>query len=134
MIETRRLRLVPCEPPHFETILTDKKGLEPLDFTPKKKVVEEPEEAAPIRVQPKRAKDGKRLSDQEKLEQARAARAKAQEERRAAHRKKVEKEEARRGEKEKEKRKEYMRAAGIKSKREADAAEGGGRGSKRRKT
>ena len=57
-----------------------------------------------------------------------------QEERRAAHRKKVEKEEARRGEKEKEKRKEHMRAAGIKSKREADAAEGGGRGSKRRKT
>lgn len=59
----------------------EKKGLEPLDFTPKKKVVEEPEEAAPIRVQPKKNKS---LSDQEKLEQARAARAKAQEQRRAA--------------------------------------------------
>lgn len=59
----------------------EKKGLEPLDFTPKKKVVAEPEEAAPIRVQPKKNKS---LSDQEKLAQARAARAKAQEQRRAA--------------------------------------------------
>ncbi len=59
------------------------KGLEPIDFTPKKPVVEEPE--APIRVQPvgKKRADGKKLTDQEKLERARAARAKAQEERRA---------------------------------------------------
>ena len=50
------------------------------------------------------------------------------------HRKKVEKEEVRKGKKEREKCKEYMQQAGIKSKRDADAAEGGGRGSKRRKT
>ena len=30
MIETRNLQLVPCEPSHLETILEDKKGLEPL--------------------------------------------------------------------------------------------------------
>ncbi len=30
MIETRNLQLIPCEPLHFETILEDKKGLEPL--------------------------------------------------------------------------------------------------------
>lgn len=30
MIETRNLQLIPCEPLHLETILEDKKGLEPL--------------------------------------------------------------------------------------------------------
>lgn len=53
-------------------------------------------------------------------------------ERKEAHRKKAAKEEAQKSEKEKEKRKEYMRAAGMKSKREADKEEG--RSSKRRKT
>ncbi|KAF9487769.1 DUF663-domain-containing protein [Pleurotus eryngii] len=53
-------------------------------------------------------------------------------ERREAQRKKTEKEEAKQLEKDKEKRKEHMRAAGQKSKREAEAEEG--RGSKRRKT
>ncbi|KAI0350353.1 DUF663-domain-containing protein [Trametes cingulata] len=62
-----------------------------------------------------------------------ARRREKQEERRAAHRKKVEKEEAKKSEKEKERRKEYMRAAGMKNKREAEAMEGG-RSSKRRKT
>ncbi|RDX49873.1 DUF663-domain-containing protein [Lentinus brumalis] len=55
------------------------------------------------------------------------------EEKRAEHRKKIEKEEAKKDEKEKERRKEYMRAAGMKSKREAEM-EGGGRSGKRRKT
>lgn len=59
-----------------------RKGLEPIDFTPKKKA--EPIKAQPIRVQPKKAQGGKKLSDAERLEQARAARAKAQEERRKA--------------------------------------------------
>lgn len=59
-----------------------RKGLEPIDFTPKKKA--EPVEAQAIRVQPKKAQGGRKLSDAERLEQARAARAKAQEERRAA--------------------------------------------------
>ncbi|KAI0775519.1 DUF663-domain-containing protein [Trametes elegans] len=62
-----------------------------------------------------------------------ARRREKQEERRSVHRKKVEEEEAKKSEKEKEKRKEYMRAAGQKSKRDADAMEGG-RSSKRRKT
>ncbi|KAJ8691162.1 Glycoside hydrolase 2 (Mannanase, beta-galactosidase) [Pleurotus ostreatus] len=53
-------------------------------------------------------------------------------ERREAQRKKAEKEEAKQLEKDKEKRKEHMRAAGQKSKREAEAEEG--RGPKRRKT
>lgn len=61
-----------------------------------------------------------------------ARRKEKQNERKEARRKKVEKEEAKKSEKEKEKRKEYMRAAGQKSKREADFEEG--RGSKRRKT
>ncbi|KAI0726270.1 DUF663-domain-containing protein [Fomitopsis betulina] len=56
-----------------------------------------------------------------------------QEERRAAHRQKLEKEEEKKGEKDKEKRKEYMRVAGIKSKQES-AAEEGGRARKRKKT
>jgi RimJ/RimL family protein N-acetyltransferase len=30
MIETRNLQLIPCGPSHLETILEDKKGLEPL--------------------------------------------------------------------------------------------------------
>ncbi|KAI0685623.1 hypothetical protein BC835DRAFT_1383114 [Cytidiella melzeri] len=55
-----------------------------------------------------------------------------QNERKEVHKKKVAKEEAKATEKEKEKRKEYMRAAGMKSKREADREEG--RSSKRRKT
>ncbi|KAI0345907.1 DUF663-domain-containing protein [Trametopsis cervina] len=61
-----------------------------------------------------------------------ARRREKQNERKEVHRKKVAKEEAKNAEKEKEKRKEYMRAAGMKSKREADMEEG--RGSKRRKT
>lgn len=62
----------------------EKKGLEPLDFTPPKKVVE-PEEEPQIRIQPVgKKRGGGNLSDQEKLERARAARAKAQEERRKA--------------------------------------------------
>lgn len=63
----------------------EKKGLEPLDFTPPKKVSTEPEPEQPLRVQPpSKNKGGKKLSDQEKLERARAAREKAGEERRAA--------------------------------------------------
>ncbi|OJT13845.1 Ribosome biogenesis protein bms1 [Trametes pubescens] len=62
-----------------------------------------------------------------------ARRREKQEERRSVHRKKVATEEAKKSEKDKEKRKEYMRAAGKKTKREADALEGG-RGNKRRKT
>ncbi|MEE1650385.1 membrane protein insertase YidC [Brachybacterium sp. J144] len=63
-----------------------RKGLEPLDFTPPKKVVEpDPEPERNLRVQPSsKNKGGKKLSDQEKLEQARAARAQAAEERRKA--------------------------------------------------
>lgn len=61
-----------------------KQGLEPLDFTPPKKV-SEPEPEPQIRVQPtSKNRGGKKLSDEEKLERARAARAKAQEERRKA--------------------------------------------------
>ncbi|GAB2542840.1 membrane protein insertase YidC [Brachybacterium huguangmaarense] len=59
-----------------------RKGLEPIDFTPKKPVV--PVEEQQIRVQPKKAAGGKKLSDAERLEQAREARARAQAERRAA--------------------------------------------------
>ncbi|OAX39888.1 DUF663-domain-containing protein [Rhizopogon vinicolor AM-OR11-026] len=55
-----------------------------------------------------------------------------QQERKETHRKKVEKDEAKKAEKEREKKKEYMKAAGMKSKREADIEEG--RSSKRRKT
>ncbi|WP_275094088.1 YidC/Oxa1 family membrane protein insertase [Brachybacterium avium] len=62
----------------------EKKGLEPLDFTPPKTVSAEPEPEAPIRVQPSKSKGGKKLSDEEKLEQARELRAKAAEERRRA--------------------------------------------------
>lgn len=54
-----------------------------------------------------------------------------QRERKEVHRKKVEKDDAKKADKEKEKKKEYMRAAGMKSKREADIEEG--RSSKRRK-
>lgn len=61
-----------------------------------------------------------------------ARRKEKQGERKEVHRKKAEKEEAKKTEKDKEKRKEYIRAAGQKSKREADHEEG--RGSKRRKT
>lgn len=60
----------------------EKKGLEPIDFTPKKKAA--PVEEQQIRVQPKKSQGGRKLSDAERLEQARAARAKAQEERRTA--------------------------------------------------
>ena len=62
----------------------ERKGLEPLEFTPPKKVSAEPEPEAPIRVQPTRDKSGKKLTDQEKLERARELRAKAAEERRRA--------------------------------------------------
>ena len=65
------------------------------------------------------------------LQQARALRKdqivrrrEKQEERRSVHRKKVAKEEEKKSEKEKEKRKEYMRAAGMKSKRDLDREEG----------
>lgn len=60
----------------------ERKGLEPIDFSPKKKPV--PVEEQTIRVQPKKSQGGRKLSDAERLEAARAARAKAQEERRAA--------------------------------------------------
>ena len=63
-----------------------------------------------------------------------ARRREKQEERRAVRRKKVEKEEAKKGEKDKEKRKEYMRAAGLKSKREGDDAFDGSRTKKRKRT
>ena len=61
-----------------------------------------------------------------------ARRKEKQNERKEVHRKAVAKEEAKKSEKDKEKRKEYMRAAGMKSKRDADREEG--RSSKRRKT
>ena len=62
-----------------------------------------------------------------------ARRREKKEEKRVEHRKRVEREEERKGEKERERRKEYMRVAGLKSKREADL-ENGGRSSKRRRT
>lgn len=63
----------------------EKKGLEPLDFTPPKKVSTEPEPEPQIRVQPVgKNRSGRKLSDEEKLERAREARAKAAEERRKA--------------------------------------------------
>lgn len=63
-----------------------KKGLEPLDFTPPKKVSEpDPEPERNIRIQPSaKNKGGKKLTDEEKLQRAREARAKAAEERRRA--------------------------------------------------
>ncbi|KAG1743246.1 DUF663-domain-containing protein [Suillus paluster] len=61
-----------------------------------------------------------------------ARRREKQQERKETHRKKVAKDEAKDTEKEKEKKKVYMRAAGMKSKREADIEEG--RSRKRRKT
>ncbi|MCL6424016.1 membrane protein insertase YidC [Brachybacterium sp. JHP9] len=60
----------------------ERQGLEPIDFTPKKPVV--PVEEAPIRVQTKTAKGGRKLTDQERLEAAREARRAAQAEREAA--------------------------------------------------
>nr|VWP00954.1 MDR efflux pump ABC3 [Ganoderma boninense] len=63
-----------------------------------------------------------------------ARRREKQEERRAVHRKKVEKEEMKKGEKDKEKRKEYMRVAGLKSKRQGDDPSEGNQSKKRRKT
>lgn len=62
----------------------ERKGLEPLDFTPPKKISAAPEPDAPIRVQPTKAASGKKLSDAERLERARELRAKAAEERRRA--------------------------------------------------
>ena len=56
-----------------------------------------------------------------------------QEQRKAVHRKKAEKEEASRLEKDKEKRKEIMRVAGVRSKRDGDAA-ADGRARKRART
>lgn len=63
-----------------------KKGLEPLDFTPKRKIVVEEEDNTPIRIQPvgKKRATGKKLTDEEKLAQAREARARAQAQRKAA--------------------------------------------------
>ncbi|KAG1749341.1 DUF663-domain-containing protein [Suillus lakei] len=61
-----------------------------------------------------------------------ARRREKQQERKEVHRKKVEKDEAKDAEKEREKKKVYMRAAGMKSKRETDVEEG--RSRKRRKT
>ncbi|KAH7906511.1 hypothetical protein BJ138DRAFT_1071601 [Hygrophoropsis aurantiaca] len=55
-----------------------------------------------------------------------------QHERKEVHRKKVEKDEVKKNEKDKEKRKDYMRVAGIKSKRDTDLEEGNSR--KRRRT
>ena len=64
----------------------ERKGLEPLDFTPKKPVKTEPEEdeGSAIRVQPtgKKRASGKKMTDEEKLEEARRARAEAAEARR----------------------------------------------------
>ncbi|WP_058235024.1 membrane protein insertase YidC [Devriesea agamarum] len=61
-----------------------RKGLEPIDFTPKKKTPTAQAAVEPVRVQPvgKKRSKGKKLSDEEKLRRAREARAKAQEERR----------------------------------------------------
>ncbi|KAG0704779.1 DUF663-domain-containing protein [Suillus ampliporus] len=61
-----------------------------------------------------------------------ARRREKQQGRKETHRKKVEKDEAKNAEKDREKKKVYMRAAGMKSKREADVEEG--RSRKRRKT
>ncbi|WP_152353961.1 membrane protein insertase YidC [Brachybacterium subflavum] len=73
----------PAEASHQKRINAkrEKNGLEPLDFTPKKPVVVDDD--APIRVQPKANKGGKKMTDAERLEAAREARRKAQEERRA---------------------------------------------------
>lgn len=60
----------------------ERKGLEPIDFTPKKKPV--PVEEQTIRVQPKANKGGRKLSDEDRLKAAREARAQAQAERRTA--------------------------------------------------
>ena len=64
----------------------ERKGLEPLDFTPPKKVTAPgPEPERNIRIQPSaKNKGGKKLTDEEKLQRAREARAKAAEERRKA--------------------------------------------------
>ncbi|AXK46600.1 membrane protein insertase YidC [Brachybacterium saurashtrense] len=64
----------------------ERKGLEPLEFTPPKKVAEpDPEPERNIRIQPSaKNKGGRKLTDEEKLERAREARAKAAEERRQA--------------------------------------------------
>jgi ribosome biogenesis protein BMS1 len=61
-----------------------------------------------------------------------ARRREKKQESRTAHQKKLEREESNKNEKEKEKRKQYMRVAGVKSKREADMEEG--RSRKKRKT
>ncbi|GBE85281.1 hypothetical protein BKA93DRAFT_826877 [Sparassis latifolia] len=80
-------------------------------YTQKRAVVMEPEERKTITL----------------LQQIRALRKdqivrrkEKQQERRTLHRKKVESEESKRSEKEREKRKEYMRIAGVRSKRESD--------------
>ncbi|EKM51560.1 uncharacterized protein PHACADRAFT_150036 [Phanerochaete carnosa HHB-10118-sp] len=91
-------------------------------YMQKRAVVMEPEEKKAIAL----------LQQIRALRKDQAARRKEkQNERKEVHRKKVAKEEEQKSEKEKEKRKEYMRAAGMKSKREADKEEG--RSSKRRK-
>jgi len=92
-------------------------------YLQKRAVVLEPEEKAAIAL----------MQQMRALRKDKVARRKEkQEDRRAAHRLKAQKEEAKKSEKDKEKRKEYMRIAGVKSKRGAEG-EDAGRGSKRRK-
>ena len=94
-------------------------------YMQKRAVVMEPEERKAIAL----------LQQVRALRKDQAARRREkQEERRAIHRKKVEKEEAKKGEKDKEKRKEYMRVAGLKSKRQGDETFEGSQSRKRRKT
>ncbi|TDL22090.1 DUF663-domain-containing protein [Rickenella mellea] len=92
-------------------------------YTLRRAVVMEPEEKKAVVL----------LQQMQALRKDQVARRRAkQEERRAVHRTKMEKEEEKKGEKKKEERKEYMRVAGVKSKRESEREEGGAR--KRRKT
>jgi ribosome biogenesis protein BMS1 len=93
-------------------------------YLQKRAVVLEPEERKAISI----------LQQMRALRKDQVARRKEkQSERRATHRKKVEKVEAQKEDKEKDKKKEYMRAAGVKKKRETEREEGG-RGRKRQKT
>jgi ribosome biogenesis protein BMS1 len=84
-------------------------------YLQKRAVVLEPEEKKALTLLQQM-----RALDKEKI----AKRKGKQEERRSEHRKVVAKAEEKRGEKQKELRKEYMRAAGQKQKREADAENG----------
>lgn len=92
-------------------------------YMQKRAVVMEPEERKAVALlQQIRALRKDRLS----------RRKEKQEERRAVHRQKVQKEKEEKEDKESESRKEYMRIAGLKSKRENDLE--GGRPAKRRKS